>query len=354
MKTARHFSRLAVPCVLFVAAACATPAAEGRNPAQTSDECPTGSETVFSATIANDPDTGKFFNVYGVAEGPDSSLFVAYDPDSAEAGDETDEPSYRVGQLLDDGKISNLSDIVVDGGQIEASGLWVLASTRNDVYFYSQDTQQFVARSGADGSWSASRPMEEAIPLPPTVSVTSESEIFFATATQIYRLDLSGKSTLVAGGTAVAETNISYPEPAVSGIGGPALDASLNRITGLVVSQEGRVFFSSATQVFSISGDGSLEALVDLGAGEYDGSVAPYTSPNEQSVITGLAIGPQGNLLLADTGRQTINRIFDNGKVEVAYPDASGLVNGVVANAPGEPGVFVAYGSGERLCRFDR
>ncbi|GBC76683.1 Serine/threonine-protein kinase PknD [bacterium HR08] len=118
---------------------------------------------------------------------------------------------------------------------------------------------------------------------------------------RIRRVDLSsGQITTLAGkGT-----------PGAAGDGGAAKDAELNTPSGLAVDAEGAIFVADSGnhRVRKIGSEGTISAVTGTGTAGFggDGTLASAATLN---FPTGLAIAPDGQLVIADTFNHRVRKL---------------------------------------------
>lgn len=102
-----------------------------------------------------------------------------------------------------------------------------------------------------------------------------------------------------------------------SGDGGPASRASLNTPQGLAVDSAGNVYIADTLnhKVRRVGTDGTITTVAGTGQPGYSGDGGPGTQAR-LDLPTGLAIGFQDRLFIADTGNNIIRLLGQNGKIE--------------------------------------
>src|SRR5262249_30186010 len=115
---------------------------------------------------------------------------------------------------------------------------------------------------------------------------------------------------------------------------------------GVAIAKDGTIYVADAgesNRIRKISPDGNVTTLAGGNEGYADG-VGPAASFNTPSA---LALGPDGNLFVADTGNNRIRRITPQGQVStVAGDGTAGYVDGPVDKAQfnGPIGLVVSEG----------
>jgi len=121
---------------------------------------------------------------------------------------------------------------------------------------------------------------------------------------RVVRIDPSGKVWAVAGNGASGST----------GDGGPATQASLKNPTSVAADAAGNVYIadSQAARVRRVGPDGVINTFAGNGQATYtgDGGPADQASLNNPQAIT---FDPSGNLLIADTSNNTVRRVTPDG-----------------------------------------
>jgi trimeric autotransporter adhesin len=123
---------------------------------------------------------------------------------------------------------------------------------------------------------------------------------------RVYRVDASGKISLAAG------NGIS----GYSGDGRSATSAQLNSPWGLVVDSAGNLYIADMNnnRVRKVTTDGVINTIAGNGSAGYSGDdIAPTSASLNHP--TGLALGPAGNLFIADRDNSRIRRIM-NGVIK--------------------------------------
>jgi sugar lactone lactonase YvrE len=130
---------------------------------------------------------------------------------------------------------------------------------------------------------------------------------------------------------------------------GPADEARFSEPFGLAAAPDGRLFVSdagSSHRIRQIAVDGTVSTLAGGGRGFADGhgSAARFATPS------GLAVAPDGTLVVADTGNHAIRRVTPEGVVTtVAGDGTAGYVDGPSARARFDAPVGVAVDAAGRI-----
>ena len=134
---------------------------------------------------------------------------------------------------------------------------------------------------------------------------------------------------------------------------GSADDARFSEPFGLAATPDGRLFVSdagSSHRIRQIAADGAVTTVAGGGRGFADGrgSEARFATPS------GIALAPDGTLVVADTGNHAIRRVTANGVVTTIAGDGiSGYVDGPSAQARFNAPVGVAVDAAGRIIVAD-
>ena len=207
-----------------------------------------------------------------------------------------------------------------------------------------------VAGTGAPGDAGDGGPATAATltsPVALAFSPAGDLYIADADARRIRRVSRDGIVHAFAGNGADADT----------GDGGPALQASFRRPSGLAVNLHGSVFIADAEahRVRKVLGDGSILTVAGVGQAGFSGDGANASSAllNQPGAIS---IGAGGSLFIADAGNRRIRRVAANGTIwTVAGDGESGdAPNGAAAErAPLSEHLAIAAASDGSLCIAD-
>lgn len=143
------------------------------------------------------------------------------------------------------------------------------------------------------------------------ITTDQNGNVFIAdeVANQVLKLDLEGKVSVVAGNGTEGS----------AGNGGPAVKAQLHGPTGVAVGG-GNLFIAdrynnvirkvdSDSRISTFAGNGVCKySAQDVGDGR-DATSAGLCNP------TGIAIHPQGGLVIADQGHRRVRRVTDDGRI---------------------------------------
>ena len=99
-------------------------------------------------------------------------------------------------------------------------------------------------------------------------------------------------------------------EPGSSGDGGPALSARLNAPSGVIVTDAGDVVIAErgGQRVRLVSAGGIISTIAGTGAAGYAGDSGPASAARLRAP-EGVALAPNGDLYIADTGNHAIRRV---------------------------------------------
>ena len=113
-----------------------------------------------------------------------------------------------------------------------------------------------------------------------------------------------------------------------TGDGGPATSAEIGYSVG-VAATPGGFYIGGWNVVRFVGTDGTIRTVAGDGSNGNSGDGGPATSAKLFGNITGLAVGPDGSLYIADWGNSRIRKVGTNGMIStvasVVYPNALAL-----------------------------
>jgi trimeric autotransporter adhesin len=199
--------------------------------------------------------------------------------------------------------------IVVDGVQ---GPVGIVAAQQNGVFYLAASTSNRVLKvtvlpgQAPDNSlWQTSSctvVQSPAVSKPAGLALDDQGNLYIADNgdNRILKVGVDGTIRTVAGaGTA-----------GFSGDGGPALRAQLNGPTGIAIDAAGALFIADTgnNRVRRVSPDGTITTVAGTGAKGFSGDGGTATTA-QLSGPTGVAIGPDGALYIADSGNDRIRKI---------------------------------------------
>ncbi|MFQ5514589.1 MAG: FG-GAP-like repeat-containing protein [Myxococcota bacterium] len=155
---------------------------------------------------------------------------------------------------------------------------------------------------------------------------------------RVLRVDAAGTLHAFAG----------RPEPGFSGDGGPALDAQLNRPLALAVDPAGAVFIADAgnLRIRRVDPSGVIQSVAGNGRVGASGDGGPARNAT-LGPVSGLALAPDGALLMADPVNGRVRRLDPDGRIRsLASAADGGALRGPIAVASDASGtLYVLDGS---------
>ena len=204
-----------------------------------------------------------------------------------------------------------------------------------------------------DGTQASAAPLVR----PVAVMVGPDSEVYIAEGNRVRVVHPDGRITTLAGnGTAGSD-----------GDGGPAPRAQLNAPQGLAIDSTGKVYIADTlgNRVRAVNPDGVITTVAGTGEPGYAGDGEPGHGA-KLNLPTGLAIGFNNSLLIADTGNNVVRELGSDGVIrtvagtgEAGYRGDGGPASYAVLHAPGglafddEGNLYIADTLNERLRRID-
>lgn len=155
-----------------------------------------------------------------------------------------------------------------------------------------------------DGIWSTDASLDS----PTGIASDLAGNIYIADTVHntIRRIDRNGIITTIAGNGLRG----------YSGNGGPAVQASLNRPEGITVDAGGNLFISDTmnNRIRKVDASGVITTVAGSGIAAYSGDGLQATLAS-LSAPEGLAMTPDGELLIADAGNHVVRRIDRSGSI---------------------------------------
>jgi YD repeat-containing protein len=273
---------------------------------------------------------------FAVAVGPDGSLYIA---------DNALDRVFRVGPdgqlVLGAGKGGNGYSNGDGGpaGAAQVSGFGGLAADAGgNVYIAQNANDQYIRRLGPDGFITRLKADKIDLKTACGVAAGSDGAVYVADAdaegNRVWRIEVDGKASVFAG----------TGKPGFSGDGGPATAAQLNGPNGVAVGPDGSVYISDVgnRRVRRVGLDGVIATVAGngveplrIGAAPGDGGPAvdaPLLLGEPRGALpqylTGLAVGPDGALFIAEAHAQRVRRVacpFGGlGEKEIVIPSGDG------------------------------
>ncbi|MBK1722057.1 hypothetical protein CKO23_07295 [Thiocystis violacea] len=143
------------------------------------------------------------------------------------------------------------------------------------------------------------------------LAVAPNGALYVAGGDTVVRVDSDNSVTTVAGGSTLGVPAFGY-----LGEGGPATEARLWDVSDVAVGSDGTVYLSATNhhRVLRVGSDGLIWTVAGTGVSSFsgDGGLAKNA---EISSPTGIAVTPDGSLLIADAGNARIRRVGPDGRI---------------------------------------
>ena len=143
-----------------------------------------------------------------------------------------------------------------------------------------------------------------------SVAVDSAGNIYSSGASGIYKVDPTGKITIVAGGGAVG----------FSGDGGPAKNAQLDQPSGITFDSAGNLYFADKLnhRVRKIDTAGIITTVAGSASVSFSGDGGPAINAGfgrTAAAFQGVAVDRQGNLYIADPADSRVRVVNSSGMI---------------------------------------
>jgi RHS repeat-associated protein len=288
----------------------------------------------------------------GIALGPDGSVYIsdvaAYvvrrvDPRgiiTTVAGD--GQSGYQGGTYVNMGDGGPATRAHVNPITITVAadgGLYIVDGALNSIRHVGTDgIITTVAGNGTRGFSGDGGPATKAQLIPRSVAIASDGTLYIADDTRVRKVGVDGIISTIAGtGTA-----------GFSGDGGAAKSAQFNGVSHVVLDREGNLFLNDSTnnRIRRIGTEGVVTTVAGSVLADGSGDGGPALNAG-LVYITGLAIGPNGDVFISDATTERVRR------VQPVMPDfsVSESTDGASRLLASEDGreVYVFDGNGRHL-----
>lgn len=149
---------------------------------------------------------------------------------------------------------------------------------------------------------------------PPRVAVDAAGNFYFGSMHSVFKVDVNGNLTLVAGNGRSGYT----------GDGGAATAAQLEYPDGIAVDASGNVYVAdmAANVVRVIAPTGTISTYAGQGAAGYTGDGGPAKQA-QLNTPKGLALDSAGNLYIADAGNNVVRKVSKSGALATVAGNGS-------------------------------
>lgn len=180
-------------------------------------------------------------------------------------------------------------------------------------------TQQYVISTFAGGAPppSAVPAVKASIGRPSAVATASTGNVYFISLNCVFKIDQDGVLTRIAGNS----------RSGYSGDGGPAANAQLADVAGLVVDGYGNLLIADFgnNRIRRVSPEGIITTIAGDGGSGFSGDDGPATSAHLGSPL-GVAVDASGNVFVTDIAR--VRKISPNGIITTIAGDGTSNPSG--------------------------
>jgi DNA-binding CsgD family transcriptional regulator/sugar lactone lactonase YvrE len=160
------------------------------------------------------------------------------------------------------------------------------------------------------------------------MAVDTKGDVFVSDTgnDRVREITAEGRLVTVAGAGAPAGHSFRTPPPADLGDGRAAIDAVLSQPRGLAIDATGNLLIADTAdnRVRRVDANGMITTIVGDGTMGWGGDGGPAEKAS-LSLPQGLAVDPQGDLFIADTGNERIREVKDGVITTVAGNGNSGF-----------------------------
>jgi len=170
-----------------------------------------------------------------------------------------------------------------------------------------------VAGTGAVGSGGDGGPATKAqLAYPSSVALNPHGDLYIADENNgaVREVALDGTIATIAGNGQAC-----YPYTATCGDGGPASRAQLESPTGVAVGPDGSLYVADFfNRVRRVGPDGIIKTVAGTGADGFSGDGGQAAAAS-LSFVTGVAVAPDGSLYIANEGNRRLRKVSADGVI---------------------------------------
>ena len=279
-----------------------------------------------TTTIVRPPGDPNRFRVKAAAFLPDGEVLVAAETNVPEAGDEVLDRRPILFVVAGDGECAPFDLPVVAGTAVTSNAVPMATGDDGALFVWDPDNHRIVRR-GMTGAWTTAVTIPSRLHMygEPAAAVAADGTLYVRTDAAVQRVR-SGELEIVAGR---GETPARFLDPRT--LPAPATAAALPALGDVAASADGALFLTTRNAILRVDQDGMLRAAAspETTRGQ-DGAIVREQEGTElRSTLTGVAVTPDGDLLIGDTGMQRVLLMREG--------QASVLMHDVTALAPGHP-----------------
>jgi sugar lactone lactonase YvrE len=137
------------------------------------------------------------------------------------------------------------------------------------------------------------------------VAIGPANQIYFSTFTQVYRAELGGTVTLIAGAPGF---------PSALGDGGPATAARISNPSSLAFDASGNLYITEPfdSRVRKVTPGGTITTFAGTGQAGYSGDNGPAASAKVSTPVD-VKVDANGNVYIADLTASVVRKVATNG-----------------------------------------
>jgi hypothetical protein len=296
--------------------------------------------TLVRAAVPN-----PHYEVVAAAALPDGSVIFAREANAPEPGREVRNREPALLTLDRTGRCRPFDRPEVGGRRVASSALPVAVGPDGQLYLWDPPRRRLVR--GIPGSeWRTVATLPASLAtyrLFPSVAVAGDGDVYVASDASVWRATPDARLVLVAGAPQSFFGAIEQPASQLGRLPRRAISDAFPPLGAVATTADGRLIVTTGASVLKVDRAGTLRLLAAPGTTQgQDGAI------DAGSVLTGVAVTRNGDILLGDTAKRRVLRMHA-GRITVLAQGTSSLLS----LDPASSRLLVTQAGGKALAVLD-